>query len=337
MTKIEFQRQGIHKRDDKLESILHEVNGILTQSEANVITKFSSNKFPLIFIVGCPRSGTTLFMQWLASLGYFAYPTNLLSRFYAAPYIGAKIQLMLTTHDFNNELYDFNPSGSFESRLGKTKGVLAPNEFFYFWRRFFHFPEIHFLDDAQLALVDTKIFVSELASLEDVFSKPFAMKTMIMNWNIPFLSELFDKVLFINLKRNPFFNIQSLLLARKDYYGDVRAWYSFKPPEYDWLKFLNPYEQLAGQVHYTSNAVEVGLDGVEDSRKLTVDYEQFCEAPEKVFWELVQKLELQGYTTNWEYTGPGSFESSRKISLSGEELDMVRNAYTKISGEHLPL
>lgn len=337
MTKLEFQRQGIHKRNDQVESILHEVNAVLAQAESNAISKFRSNDFPLIFIVGCPRSGTTLFMQWLARIGYFAYPTNLLSRFYAAPYIGAKIQLMLTTHDFNNELYDFNVTGSFESRLGKTKGVLAPHEFFYFWRRFFNFPEIHFLNDTQLALVDAKTFVSELAALEGVFGKPFAMKAMIMNWNIPFLAGLFDKALFINIKRHPFFNIQSILSARKDYYGDVRAWYSFKPPEYTWLKSLNPYEQLAGQVYYTNHAVEKGLDGVHESRKLTVDYELFCESPERVFWEMVQKLELQGYTTNWEYSGPDSFESSRQIALSDKEMDMICKAHLKITGKHLPL
>lgn len=337
MTNLEFQRQGLHQRNDNVEKILNEVNCALAQAESNAITSFSSNDFPVIFIVGCPRSGTTLFMQWLARMGYFAYPTNLLSRFYAAPYIGAKIQLMLTTHDFNNELYDFNVTGTYESRLGKTKGVLAPHEFSYFWRRFFPFPEIHFLDDTQLAVVDTKTFVSELAALEDVFEKPFAMKAMIMNWNIPFLSKLFDKALFINIKRNPFFNIQSLLLARKDYYGDVRAWHSFKPPEYEWLKNHNPYEQIAGQVYYTRNAVEAGLVGVEDRKKLTVDYEQFCDAPDKVFWEIVEKLELHGYTTNWEYSGVGSFESSRNIVLSDEELNLVSKAYVKITGEHLPL
>ena len=58
--------------------------------------------------MGNPRSGTTLFIQWLGISGYLAYPTNLLSRFYGVPCIGAKIQLMLTKHDSNNDLFDFN-------------------------------------------------------------------------------------------------------------------------------------------------------------------------------------------------------------------------------------
>ena len=42
--------------------------------------------------------------------------------------------------------------------------------------------------------------------------------------------------MFLHIKRQPAYNIQSLLKARNNYYGDIRGWYSFKPPEYDELK-----------------------------------------------------------------------------------------------------
>ena len=38
----------------------------------------------VVLVVGGPRSGSTVMMQWLASSGVFAYPSNLLSRFYRA-------------------------------------------------------------------------------------------------------------------------------------------------------------------------------------------------------------------------------------------------------------
>ena len=53
-------------------------------------------RFSKVFVVGALRSGTTLFTQWLATTGLTAYPTNLLSRFYGAPLVGAKIQQLLT-------------------------------------------------------------------------------------------------------------------------------------------------------------------------------------------------------------------------------------------------
>lgn len=335
MELISFERQSLHKRNENLELLLHEVNSMLAPIEESAIGGCLTNKFPIIFIVGCPRSGTTLFMQWLASLGCFGYPTNLLSRFYSAPYIGAKIQLMLTTHDFNNELYDFNTHGGYESRLGKTKGVLAPNEFWYFWRRFFKFPEINYLNVDQLKSVNSKLLVSELAAIENVLNKPIAMKAMIMNWNIPFISENFRKALFIYIKREPFYNIQSLLYARNDYYGDIRAWYSFKPPEYEFLRNKDPYEQVAGQVYYTNSATESGLECVSDCNKLTVNYEQFCSSPESIFGQIKEKFALQGHTPDWEYRGPSSFKSSRSIKLPSEDISKIQTSYFNVTGEQL--
>lgn len=337
METITFERQGIHRRDNKLESLLKEVNGMLFPAEKEAIYKFEAPKFPIIFLVGCPRSGTTLFMQWLASLGYFCYPTNLLSRFYNAPYIGAKIQLMLTKHDFNNELFDFNSTGNFESKIGKTKGALAPNEFWYFWRRFFHFSENSFLEESQLQSVDSKLFISELAAIENAFGMPFALKAMIINWNIPFISSLFDKAVFIHMKRNSFYNIQSILNARKDYFGDIRAWYSFKPPEYDMLKSCDPYEQVAGQVYYTNNAIEKGFEVISDDKKIILDYDEFCNSPVDTFCQLTQKLETQGYNALWNYDGPSSFKISKNITSSDDEVIKIFNANLKITGEQLVL
>ena len=38
---------------------------------------------------------------------------------------------------------------------------------------------------------------------------------MIMNQNLPLLSSLFDKALFVWIKRDPVFNVQSALEARR--------------------------------------------------------------------------------------------------------------------------
>lgn len=314
---------------------MNEINSYLSPVESQVLAGFEKNRLPLVLVMGNPRSGTTLFLQWLASLGHLAYPTNLLSRFYGAPYIGAKIQLMLTKHDFNNEIFDFNPAVPFSSRLGKTKGALAPNEFWYFWRRFFHYGEIQCLSDEELAKVDHAGFVREIAAIEAAFGMPFAMKGMIVNWNIPFMADILDRVLFVNIRRNPFFNMQSLLRTRLDYYGDIRGWYSFKPPEYAVLKDKDPYEQVAGQIHFSRLAVENGLAGVDEARKLTIDYEDFCREPEKVFGRIVERFRQQGCPVDWAYTGPASFDVANRVSLSPQEVGRVVDAYRNLTGETL--
>ena len=145
---------------------------MLAPVESDLAKKFKSPKYPLVFIVGCGRSGTTLMMQWLANSSLFAYPSNLISRFYEAPYLGAKIQQLLLdpAYNFNDEICDFSVDFDFNSKLGKTRGALAPNEFWYFWRRFFNFGEIQYLPVDSLENVDTDTFLSEISAFESVLT-----------------------------------------------------------------------------------------------------------------------------------------------------------------------
>jgi hypothetical protein len=294
-------------------------------------------KNPVILIIGGPRCGSTLMMQWLANTGYFAYPTNLLSRFFGAPYFGAKIQLLLTAPDFDfrNELYDLNNYISFASELGKTQGALEPNDFWYFWRRFIPNTDPVYLNNQLLKRINAKQFTAEIAAIEAVFGKPFAMKGMILEQNIPFLSSIFEKVLFLCIERHPFFNIQSLLEARTKFFGDRRKWYSIRPKEYDELVNLDPIEQVAGQVYFKNRAVEEGLSRIDPSRWIQVSYESFCMHPEAFFCKFKDKLTLQYCTDDWQYNGPARFQSANSIRLPKKDCEGIINAFRQFSGEDI--
>jgi hypothetical protein len=327
------KRLDEHKKDDNLESILSEVNNILYPAESKILNYHKKPKYPVILIMGSARSGTTLLLQWLAESGYFSYPTNMMSRFYKAPYIGAKIQLMLTEYDHNNEISkSFNDNISYESNLGKTTGALAPHEFWYFWRRFFKFGEIQKLTDDELEQINYKEFVSELSAIENVFDKPLVMKGMNVNWHIPFIHKILNgNVLFIHVKRKPLYQIQSLLKSRKKYFGDIDSWYSFKPPEYEFLKDKKPYEQIAGQIHYTNKAIEEGLAKIDENKHLSLQYEEFCEKPESFFKIIKRKLNEQGMNFDKEYNGPHSFNSTNNTKLSDDEIQKIKQTYRNIT------
>ena len=316
--KEEKQRDAAFRRNARLENLLESLNGVLGCAEEQLLEKSSVSDpdYPIIFIMGPLRSGTTLFTQWLANSGVFAYPTNLLSRFYGAPMVGAQIQLLLTDSRFNfrNEILDFNSPIPFESENGKTKGALAPNEFWYFWRRFLPFNDLDWLPDEELfRVVDKKKLVDELTALTRIFGKPFALKSMILNYNIPFLDAIFKKALFIQIKREPIANIASILEARKRQLGDDKEWYSFKIPEYPQLKKLDPIAQSAGQLHYINAAVTSGMETVSEPRKLVVQYEEFCQNPCYVYEKLLMKLGLPDNKKS--YLGPEQFVESRNSDV----------------------
>lgn len=306
------KRTGQFSRNKLLEKLLNELNSDLLGAEKEALRKVRLDQsFPLILVMGPMRSGTTLFMQWLANTGLVAYPTNLLSRFYQAPILGSKIQLLLTDPRFNfrDELGEFIQQTEYRSENGKTKGVLAPNEFWYFWRRFLAEPQRDVWTDIELhQSMDIKTMRVELIGMMDVLEKPFAAKGMLFNYNIPFLDSIFEKILFVQIKRDAHTNVESVLEARKRQLGSESDWYSFKIPEYQQLKDMDPITQVCGQVHYINKAVDKGLEAVDESRKLVVQYEDFCINPEHFFHELVEKLGVNAAT----YNGPPKFTLSQK-------------------------
>lgn len=321
------------QRNENLENLLGELNGLLEPVENGLLHRYKEPKHPLLFLVGCARSGTTIMMQWLADTGEFAYPTNFLSRFYAAPYVGAKIQRMLADpkYNFRDEFADFGAPMNFNSDLGKTQGVLSPNEFFYFWRRFFNYGEIQKLDESALSKVDNQTFCAELAAIEDALGKPLAMKGLIINWNIHFVHRLLPRAVFVYIKRDPVYNAQSLILAREKFFGSRNHWYSFKPPEYPALENQDPYKQVAGQVYFTNLAIEQGLSRIDGGNHLTVSYEEFCGNPGKTYEIIREKLALHGCKVTENYHGPRQFVSTNDMRIERENFELIRKSYEEFA------
>ena len=325
-----------YARVSALEELLNDLNSNLSGANKTYL-KDSGERFSNIFLMGPHRSGSTLFMQWLANTGLVAYPTNMLSRFFGAPLVGAKIQQLLTDprYNFRNEILDFNSDINFCSDNGKTKGALAPNEFWYFWRRFLPFDELEYMPPEELKQkADLAGIRDELNALANIFGKPFAMKAMIMNQNIPELAEQFDKPLFIWIRRDPIYNIQSALEARKRQYGDMSTWYSFKIKEYPELKNLDPLESVAGQIAAINCSVEQGIAVVPDNKKLVIQYEDFCERPEYYYDEIAQRLiDQSGVSAGGvpDYSGEVKFSNTNAWRLEEYSQSHAERVYEAVT------
>jgi hypothetical protein len=276
---IDASRREPHRRPAELEAWLRHFERLLGPVELRQIESVPLCDEPIIFLMGCARSGSTLLLQYLAESKLFSYPTNFVSRFFFAPLVGAQLQEMLFSADFRGEVFPAGESARFESDLGKTKGPLAPHEFWYFWRRFFSFGETQKLDAAAIEAADWNLFLKELRALQSVKARPLALKGMILNWDIASLARLWERCCFVFVRRNVAANADSLIRARRHFYGDERQWYSFKPPGFEKVLGLDPRRQVAWQVLATNDAVERGLAEVPRDRALRIDYEDFCAHP----------------------------------------------------------
>ena len=333
---MQFGRARPYQRNQALEGLLEELNAALEPAERSLLQPGADPRLPLVLVIGPPRSGTTLALQWLAASGCFACPSNLLARFWAAPAIGARIQMLLTDprYAFRDELFDLAAPTDFTSDLGKTRGALAPNEFWYFWRRFLPSREIRPLSGEEIEGVDAAALRAELAAVEAVLGKPLAMKGLMLQYDLEAFASLLPKAFFLYLRRDLQYNAQSLLEARERFFGDRQRWYSAKPREYEELRGLDPVRQVAGQVHYTRGAIERGLHRLPEHRWLSIDYEDLCRDPGGVWAALRAGLARVGFELDPDdrgHPGPERFESTNRDRLPAGELRAIDDALEELA------
>jgi hypothetical protein len=322
-------RSPQYTRNIQLEELLKELSGLLGPVDEKVSAQFKHPKWPPLFLVGSPRSGTTFVMQLLNATGQFAVPTNLLSRFFYAPYIGAKIQQLLTdkSFDFNNEMGDFASKGDFNSSLGKTTSALSPSEFTYFWRQFIPNYDPQYLSPLEEEQIDGRGLTSGLAAIEAVLQKPLATKVFIIQYNLPKLYELFNNCIFVQVRRNSLYVMQSIYEARKSFYNTLDIWWSVKPKEFPELQHLDVYKQIAGQIFYTERALADGLSQIPDKSRLIVEYEEICQNPYDFYLKLRDKYKENQYELPNDVKLPKAFSPSNKIRISDAEIQKLAVAY----------
>lgn len=326
------------RRNNRLEKTLSELEDLLGPAEQEVEHSDRPQK-PVSFVVGCPRSGTTLLMQCIAVSGLLGYPSNLLSRFYYAPYIGSRIQQLLTdpAFDYKNELSDLRSSPTFDSQLGKTNSALDPHEFFHFWRRFLPSYDPRWLSSEEEEAVNLDGLSSGIAAMERALSSPMVYKAIIVQYNARILSRISDEVLIVYVQRHPFYTMQSIYEARIKFYDDATTWWSVKPREYEWLKEKSTYEQIAGQVFFTKKAIEAQLDSFSSGEILRVTYSDLCQNPKNVIERISSRYEEMGISLNQEELPVDSFTESKDVRVSDSVSRELIQAYESLSGDALNL
>ena len=290
------KRKHVFDKNRDLESLASEINQYLIDFEKKDAC-LGKSRLPILLLVGAPRSGTTLMLQFLASTGAFAFPTNLMTRFYGSLRFASMVQLMLgdKKYDFQGEFSDVTKTIAFESKLGKTQGLMQPSEFWYFWRRFFNLDVPSKLSEESLKQSDLAQFVSELAEMERIFDRPVLLKALLLCFDLKLLCSTLNKPIFLHIKRNTIENARSLLKARTAYFGDLNVWYSTKPGEYEWLRSRSPFEQVLGQVIATNREIERQFSEIPSDQTIVIEYEEFCKQPNEVIKQINQRFTAMNY------------------------------------------
>lgn len=283
-----YRRIGRYSKNEDDEVFFATINRVLGEVALplNTSSRVDIGALPIIYIVGVPRSGTTLLSQLLSCYLPVGYIDNLIARFWQRPSVGIRLSQSLLGNDGRKAI-------RFDSRHGTTQGVEGPHEFGYFWRHWLALDraETHKLTDQEAGCIDLVGLKQVLENeILNEFASPVLFKNVICGFQAEILSRAHPASLFVWIKREPEDVVRSILKCRMERYGRYDAWWSLKPSTYTQLvKIESPVKQVLGQVMDCMREFENELSKPE-VKSLAVNYSSLIERPDMVLAEICEAV-----------------------------------------------
>lgn len=225
-----------------------------------------------IFLVGAPRSGSTLLFQLLVRHCEVAYLSNLMA---LAPV--RMLRLASLTRAGMRK-----PRPVREDSLGYVPGLLAPNEGGTLMRAWF---------GAGLDADERRLVRASVAGLSEILGGPWVAKNLWNSLRLRHIRDVFPEAAFVHLRRDPRYAAQSLLRARAREHGDAARWLGPEPPGHEAVHGEPATYQVLWQVRALDAAVgEFLREGSVEHRE--VRYEDLCADAEGVLRDLASGLGL---------------------------------------------
>lgn len=215
--------------------------------EKKYIRKYSSInlKHQPVFIVGAPRTGSTIFYQALTNYFDTLYFDNIVSLWHKAIIFGF----------YRSSIkYGNHPHNCFASEHGVTQGEHSPSECGEFWYRWLP-RDHHFIDYDEIDTATVRQLREEIGFVSDNYRKPFVFKNLNAGQRLRLISTTFPKARIVFIRRNPVFVLRSILKARKKLGIGPGVWWSIKPSCYKDLLGLAEIDMCAAQVFYLERQI----------------------------------------------------------------------------------
>lgn len=222
----------------------------------------------IIFIIGAPRSGSTLLYQLMVNSFHLGYISNR-----HAPWYGA---LSYVEKAFNWASVD-RPDVRLKSAHGVTENPYGPHECGEYWYQFFQ-RSPQFINRVDVSQETIRKLKNSLTRIATEFPQPFLFKNMNCALRLEVLMGAFPTAIFLVTQRDLLNNAHSLLEVRKKVYGDYERWWSMEPYNISSLRSLPAVDQVLGQI----KGIHEGIDKQrrnEPKRFMDICYEDLCENP----------------------------------------------------------
>ena len=116
---------------------------------------------------------------------------------------------------------------------------------------------------------------ASVAALTKAWNAPVVFKNVVNSVRMAALNEAFPDCLFIEIRRDPARNAQSILAQRKAENGNYTDWWSVRPSGLTVCDKDGPVKQVFDQIDAVQKAVAADANDLPGDRFLTVQYEDF--------------------------------------------------------------
>lgn len=282
---------------------LSEINNNLLEIEESLYAE-KLDELPNCWIIGLPRSGTTLLSQLLCNCLEVGYINNFIARFWRVPVTGIKFSKIILGDDRGS---------SFKSDYGKSDTIYGPHEFSYFWQWLLKMENMPpYLPDEATAKIDWHLVKKIFINISNAFGKCVVYKALDVGYHIEKFHALFPKSLFIYIERDPMDVASSLVNARINYYQDVNKWWSMYPVEYNKIVDIPYWQQIPAQMFFLKKMYEYGFGRVNPKNVLKITYDELCLTPSLILNKVITFIEnLSSYKTKQINDPPPEFKKSK--------------------------
>jgi GT2 family glycosyltransferase len=282
---------------------------------------------PVCFVLGPPRSGTTLLYELLIRSFGFAYVCNLAHSLYTTPVAATSLARRWI------EAWRRPDADRYKSDYGTISGWGAPNEGGNLWNQWF--PREIFLDADYADRVPLERVRGVVAGIARVMGGPFLNKNVMHSVHMRLLDRLFPGCAFVHVVREPIANVRSIVRLRLEQArdaSDLAAWRSVKPREWERFRDAHHAVQACAQVHFTHANIREDSALLGAERTLEVAYDRLCLEPGRTLEEIGAFLRGRGIDVALGGSVPESFPLSQGRPLDDETEERIAAGWRSLAG-----
>ncbi len=261
---------------------------VLERLERSIDTR-DRPKFPPVFIIGAPRSGTTLTMQHIVRnvrCGYFTnfsmrafshirrpipYTTSIIARYFSGP---------------------MSKGGGATNSYGHVAGAFEPTDGGPIWQYLFGQPFVPMAPGDLESEAQSRIR-NLVAATESAFGAQFVNKMSVLSLRMRLLFEIFGPALFIWVRRPNIDVARSIYVARTTQ-PKYRKWIGARPAECLYDETLPVEEQVARQVHFIEQNIVKEREAIGPGHVHELWYHDLCANPKLEMDRVVRWLRRFG-------------------------------------------